>query len=134
MREQRECREKVQDIPCRPQLAPINIDGVAHGLESVEADAYRKREREHRYLEIRGKEVTVFEKSKCEQVTCNGNGQNRPAMKRLQFQRKSSQVIHHAGDHQQDQESPIPPSIKEEREKANVKVTGSLLPPCQRPH
>ena len=42
LRKERDVKREIEEIPGRLELLPIDVDGVAHGLEGIEADAYRQ--------------------------------------------------------------------------------------------
>jgi len=42
--QERIIRAEIDDVFLGPCLAPVDVDGVAHGLEGIEADADRQRQ------------------------------------------------------------------------------------------
>ena len=40
---------EIDDVPLRPGVSPVHIDGVAHGLEGVEGDADGQVDAQHRH-------------------------------------------------------------------------------------
>ena len=71
---------EVEDVPLSTGVSPVDVDGVAHGLEGVEGDAdgqmdpqYRHEGEPHR-LEGTGDEVPVLEEAQQGQVEHNGGG------------------------------------------------------------
>ena len=66
LRKQRNIGGKIHQIPLRPGIASENIDGVAHTLEGVKADANRQRQPQQGkgcaegIVKTANEEITVF--------------------------------------------------------------------------
>ncbi len=44
LREKRHEEQEIREVPAGPQLAAVDVDGVAHRLEGVERDAHRQQQ------------------------------------------------------------------------------------------
>ena len=69
---------EVDDVALGPGIAPVHVDGVAHGLEGVEGDADGQVDTQHRHkgqadgLERGGQEIPVLEEQQQEQIKEHG--------------------------------------------------------------
>ena len=69
---------KADDIPLHRCIPPVNIDGIAHGLERKERNANWKRDPQLRHCDagnqgqIRRQEIPIFEKAKKQQIERHG--------------------------------------------------------------
>ena len=74
LREQCHVGSQVNEVLLGSSLAAIHVDGVAHGLEGVEADTDGQRQTEQRdvragnIVDVVNKEVGVFEEAKCSEA------------------------------------------------------------------
>ena len=74
-------RAEIDDVFLGPCLAPVDVDGIAHGLKGVEADADRQRQirlgerRAEQGIDRADQEVTVFEYAQQAKVYTNRHQQ-----------------------------------------------------------
>ena len=84
LRKQGDEGAEVDDGPLSPGVAPVDVDGVAHGLEGVEGDADGQMDAQHRHegqahgLQRTGQEVPVLEEQQQGQVEHDGGGHGHP--------------------------------------------------------
>ena len=126
VREERDERRELDEVPRRLDLAAIDVDDVAHRLERVERDADRQhdlevpeRDRQPRpaqgLMQALGEEVVVLEDSRA----CPGSGpcsaRRRPCACRgssIRVDPEPAGVVHHRGEDQEREEPGVPPGVE----------------------
>ena len=81
LREQADERGERREVPLRPDVPAVDVDGVAHGLERIKADAKRqahacqRQGKAEQAVHRRQEEVGVFEKAEQPEIQKDGDRQ-----------------------------------------------------------
>src|SRR4029077_1619303 len=120
----KKCNEQrvIDRVSDRLHLSPIDVEGVRETGEGVEADAdwkhdlqhYRRRRHSKQSSERAGEEIVVLEEPEYPQVNYQTNDkQNLLAAAACSFQEDSQVVIHNCRSQDEDDESRVPPHVKD---------------------
>jgi len=76
--------QEIDEITGRRELPPVDVDGVAHGLEGVERNAYRQQQlvqgqaERKKLVEAMGKKVVVLEDGEQAKVARQAENEEQP--------------------------------------------------------
>ena len=111
------------EIPLRGQLSPVDVDGVAEGLEGIKRDAHRQNDVQHgdgpgdgdrpaEGGEGLAEEIEILEEKQQPQIHHQADGQKDPPPLPPPADPQTAKVVHGSGKEDQHNEFRLPAHVK----------------------